>query len=157
MNKLIVIAEKGEFKLIERLQEMNLVEKSIPVLVTGVGGFNMIRSLKDLPKDTELINIGYAGSRNLPIDQFYQVSLSMLHHPDVDYDEPAYPLNTISGCKAVPCYTSTNFVLQSDIDDCLFDMDLGFIMPFGFKKVTSFKFVSDNLNFEEHHERYVGE
>ena len=56
MKHLVVIAEKEELKLVEKLGYNHY-----PVLITGVGALNVIETLKDIPRDTVLINIGYAG------------------------------------------------------------------------------------------------
>ena len=60
MKRLVVIAEKEELKLVEQLGY-----KDYPILITGVGALNIIESLKDIPKYVNIINIGYAGSKNL--------------------------------------------------------------------------------------------
>ena len=84
MKQLIVIAEKEELKLVEQLEL-----KNIPVLITGVGALNVIQALNELPKDIEIINVGYAGSKNLTPD-FYEVGVVTLNHPNVEYPEPRY-------------------------------------------------------------------
>ena len=59
---LIVIAEKEELKLVE---ELGLQDE--PIIITGVGGINVINALKNIPKNEHIINVGYAGSNNLNI------------------------------------------------------------------------------------------
>ena len=51
------------------------------------------------------------------------------------------------------CLTSTDFVLKSDVEDCLFDMELAYIMALGFENVIAYKYVSDNLDLQEYREK----
>lgn len=147
MNRLIVIAEKEELKLVEQLGL-----KNIPVLITGVGALNVIKTLKDLPKDIEIINVGYAGSKNLTPD-FYEVRSVTLNHPNVEYPEPIYVCKRSGEYISKVCYTGCDFVLHSELEDCLFDMELAYIMTLGFKNVTAYKYVSDNLDLQEYRKK----
>lgn len=148
MNKLIVVAEIEEIKLIDKLNTDEF--KNIPILVTGVGALNVINALNDIPKDTHIINIGYAGSKNLSVNTFYEVSEVTLNHPNVNYNEPVYRLNNHGLYNRVKCLTGCDFVLKSDIDNCVFDMELAYILALGFNLVSSFKYVSDNLDLHEY-------
>lgn len=151
MKTLILIAEEGERKLIEQY----LPNIQADVLVTGVGAYNIMRSLRDLPLDTDIINIGYAGSANYAIGSVVEVTESRLNHPCVTYPEPVFPLQTlglpVADYQAV-CYSGTDFVTQSDYRDCVFDMELAFIVGMGFRHVRSVKIVSDNLSLHAYHE-----
>ena len=102
MERVIVIAEDEERKLIEQV---------IPgcrdrVIVTGVGAFNIIQGLRDIPMDTEILNIGYAGSTNFEIGTVVEVSESKLNHPSVTYEEPTYKLHTTGEYPHAICYTN---------------------------------------------------
>ena len=151
MKKLVVIAEAEEMKLVKELGYDHR-----PVLITGVGALNVIEALKDIPRDTEIVNIGYAGSKDLEPGKFYCVDKVGLYHPNVNYKEPFYDLgyigwldeNTIVYPKK--CLTGCDFVFQSDEKDCLFDMELAYIRALGFEKVISYKYVSDNLDLQEY-------
>ena len=151
MKHLILIAEEGERKLIERY----LPETEGEVLVTGVGAFNIMRSLRNIAPDTPIINIGYAGSSNFEIGTAVEVTEARLNHPQVTYPEPEYKLQPlckpIAAMKAV-CYTGTDFVTQSNYNDCVFDMELAFILGMGFSNVSAIKIVSDNLSLHSYHE-----
>ena len=163
---LIVIAEEGERKLIEKY----IPDCKWDVLVTGVGAVNVIRSLRDLPRDTHILNIGYAGSANFEIGTLVEVSEVRLNHPNCKYDEPivhvspcdlsnnapgtaqdAQSLFPIADRRAV-CYSNCDFVLQSDYKDCVFDMELAYIAALGFERVSALKVVSDNLSLHAYHE-----
>lgn len=154
MKRLVVIAEKEELKLVEQLGY-----KNYPVLITGVGALNVMEALRDIPKDVSIINIGYAGSKNLEPGKFYAIDGVSLYHQNVKYIEPSYSLgynSWVGGVEPltpVKCLTSTDFVLKSDVEDCLFDMELAYIMALGFENVIAYKYVSDNLDLQEYREK----
>lgn len=154
MKYLLVIAEKEELKLVEQLGY-----KDYPILITGVGALNIIEALKDIPKDVSIINIGYAGSKNLEPGKFYAIDGVSLYHQNVKYIEPSYSLgyNPWTGggepLTRVKCLTGTDFVLESDVKGCVFDMELAYIKALGFEDVIAYKYVSDNLDLQEYREK----
>ena len=142
---LVVIAEKEELKLVEELGY-----SGYPVLITGVGGLNVVNALKRLSKDTEILNIGYCGSNNLEIGSKVMIRFVRTHHNVADFKEVPLSCITDGGIKRVDCYTSTDFVINTTIkEDCVFDMELAFIRAM-FNNVRSIKVVSDNLNKEDY-------
>ena len=159
MKKLVVIAEKEELKLVEELGYGDW-----QVLITGVGAMNVINALKDLPKDMTIVNIGYAGSKDLEPGKFYAIDRVSLYHPNVNYPEKetylgihyttAYENEELfeANERIVSCYTSNDFVLETDKKGCVFDMELAFIAALGFKDLVAFKYVSDNLDLQEYRE-----
>ena len=136
----IVVATQNELKLVEEMGYKNET-----VIITGVGGLNVIRALKHRPKDTHIINIGYVGSNNIPLGTIVEIGDVQTYHQNVDfYEKP----KTLSGMT--PCYTSTDFVTNTKFrDPCVFDMELAFICAM-FDNVKSIKVVSDNLSLEEY-------
>lgn len=150
MKDLVVIAEKEELKLVEKLG----FTTGYPVLITGVGALNVIEALKDVPKDTRIINIGYAGSKDLPAGKFYGVDYVTLYHPNVNYFETTYNLTETNAYKSTfdlkTCYTGCDFVLNTELSNCLFDMELAYIAAMGFKNIIAYKYVSDNLDLQEY-------
>ena len=164
MKNYILVAEEQEKKLIVDIlggkevanNQFELLDKSLwQLLITGVGAINVIQTLQTLPKDGHYINIGYAGSANFEIGTIVAVTQSHLNHPNANYEEPVFTLKqpTFPLSKPfiqAPCYTHTDFVLQSDYADCIFDMELAFIMALGFENVVSIKHVSDNLSKKEY-------
>ena len=153
MKELVVIAEKEELKLVKELG-FDLY----PVLITGVGALNVIEALKDIPKNTKIINIGYAGSKDLAPGKFYKVDFVTLNHPNVSYFEEKYDLRDLnpygstlfSQFESKTCYTGCDFVLNTELGNCLFDMELAFIAALGFKDIIALKYVSDNLDLQEY-------
>ena len=115
------------------------------VLVTGVGAVNILRALRDVPRDTPIRNIGYAGSNCIPVGTEVCVGRVELYHPHYAYEEPVFQLD-----GNVPCYTSCDFVTETEITEpCVFDMELAFILALGFTNVSALKIVSDSLSTEE--------
>lgn len=138
---IIAVATKSE----EQLARSRY--KDIPIIVTGIGGTNVIKALNHLPKTIKILNIGYAGSNYLPIGTEVRVGKCKLHHPHVKYKEELYKLE-----GDTLCFTSTDFVIESTCQTpCVYDMELAFICALGFK-VEAIKIVSDNLNLKEYEE-----
>ena len=117
-----------------------------------------IQALKHLPKDTEIMNIGYCGSEVFEIGKKLEIIAVKTHHEVADFDEHFMKLNQI--CKGIDdmafCYTSTDFVTKvkkQEKDgfwsDCVYDMELAFIRAM-FDNVRSIKVVSDNLNKKDY-------
>lgn len=121
-------------------------------IVTGSGALNVINALKDIDKETPILNVGYAGSNFIPVGNRVRVGVSRLYHPNVEISEKEYRLD-----GEIVCYTSNDFVVQTEINyPCVFDMELAFIMALGFKNVISEKIVSDNLNLKKFSEVCYG-
>ena len=116
------------------------------IIKTGVGGLNVIESLKKVNKRQKVINFGYVGSNNIPIGTEVEIGRCSLYHPNVDYCEPVYVLN-----GKTMCLTSDDFVLETKIKvPVVFDMELAYILALGFKKIKSIKIVSDNLSIDDY-------
>lgn len=164
MRKLIVIAEECELNLISKLKETNpalrdWLTENVNILITGAGATNVIEALKNVPRDTEIISIGYAGSKDLLPGRFYTIARSAIYHPNVSLvnDNPqvlnVYYMNMpAEPNNLVDCYTSNDFVLDTDMSGCVFDMELSYIVAMGFKSIWSWKYVSDNLDLSQYRE-----
>lgn len=141
--KLIVVATDEEYKVAKKQFKGHLIIK------TGVGGINVIETLKHYRKNLKIVNFGYAGSNYFDIGTEVHIGSCKLYHPNVEYQEPTYILD-----GNVKCYTSNDFVLRADIADikepCVFDMELAYICALGFKNIESIKIVSDNLSLKEY-------
>ena len=152
---LIVIAEKEELKLVE---ELGYGDEQI--LITGVGGMNVIEALKDIPRDTEILNIGYCGSNHYEVGTRLQIIAVGTNHEKAQFTERIKPLNVKLAEKyddTAYCYTSTDFVEKTNkTDPCVFDMELAFIraiMP----NTRAIKVVSDKLSHEQYKTKIKGE
>lgn len=139
---MIVVATDEEYKLAQKRFKDQLIVK------TGVGGINVLETLKNVKKSHKIVNFGYVGSNVLLIGTEVKVGKCKLYHPNVEYKEPTYKLK-----GDVMCYTSNDFVLQTNIQEpCVFDMELAYILALGFKNVESIKIVSDNLSLKDYEE-----
>ena len=139
---MIVVATTAEYN------EAKKRWKDEKIVVTGVGGLNVIKKLQWYNRDTPIINFGYVGSNILPIGTSVDVGECKLYHPNVDYTEPRYSLD-----GDVACYTSNDFVVSTEIKEAVvFDMELAYILAMGFQNVKSTKIVSDNLSIKQYEE-----
>lgn len=145
MSKYLVVATKAELSLPWAECEKGNRE----IIVTGVGGVNVIRALRDLPKDSDILNVGYCGSSSFPIGFTVFVREVRLWHPNVTFDEPTFTLATRGNAI---CLTAGDFVKEGTgmPDKSVVDMELAYIAALGFRHLESIKFVSDNLNYEQY-------
>ena len=130
-EKIIVVAADNEYEQIKPLTNIKIIK-------TGIGNTNVIETLKDLPKTTKIINIGYVGSNLIPKGQVVKVKNCRTFHPVAgEFKEKTYCLN-----GNVDCYTSGDFVLETTITEpVVFDMELATICALGFTNLTSYKVV----------------
>lgn len=140
MSQYIVVATADEIRILDMLPKL----PRLPIIVTGVGGTNVVSALDRLDRDSEIINVGYAGSVDLTKGEIYPVRESRLHHR-VPFLEKTFILPQ----GKVTCLTSSDFVTEGPTG-VLFDMELAFICAMGFKSVVSYKMVSDHCNLEEY-------
>ena len=141
-EKVIVVAADLEYNQIKPLTNIKIIK-------TGIGYTNIIKALKNLNKQTPIINIGYAGSNTIPRGEVVKVKNCYTYHPNAgEFKEDVYKLN-----GNVNCYTSGDFVLETKIKEpVVFDMELASICALGFKNVESYKVVSDTLNMKQFEE-----
>lgn len=139
---MIVVATDEEYKLAKKRF------KGQEIVKTGVGGINILNTLKEADKGQKIINFGYVGSNVIPIGTEVRIGECRLYHPNVEYEEPIYKLD-----GDITCYTSNDFVLETKIKEpVVFDMELAYILALGFKNVESIKIVSDNLSLSQYEE-----
>lgn len=137
---MIVVATEAEYNRFGTGDERTVV--------TGVGYGNVYRALADIPRDTPIINIGYAGSNVIEKGKVCIIGECRHYHPNVDFKEPSFTLD-----GGFVCYTSDDFVTHTDIKEpVVFDMELYAILAMGFTNVQAIKIISDNLSTEEYEE-----
>lgn len=116
------------------------------IVVTGIGGLNVVNALRYISRDTPIYNVGYAGSNCIPKGTRCRIGTVSAYHPHAEFVDRKYVLD-----GDTPCYTSSDFVSHTDIKEpCVFDMELAYILALGFTNVTAEKIVSDNLSAEEY-------
>lgn len=144
MKKYLVVATKGELRI-----PWAECEKDREVIVTGVGGANVIRALRDLPRDSDILNVGWCGSAHFPIGYAVWVRDCRLWHPGVNYKEPTFKINDRGNAL---CLTAGDFVNDGSglPARSVVDMELAYIAAFGFTKISSVKVVSDSCDLPEY-------
>lgn len=144
MKKYLVVATKGELRI-----PWAECEKDREVIVTGVGGANVIRALRDLPRDSDILNVGWCGSAHFPIGYAVWVRDCRLWHPRVNYKEPTFQINDRGNAL---CLTAGDFVNNGSglPARSVVDMELAYIAAFGFTKISSVKVVSDSCDLPEY-------
>lgn len=143
----VVIAEKEELELVKQLGYSHC-----PTLVTGPGGLNMLRALRNLPRDTEILNIGYCGSNNIDVGSTVRVTKVGTNYELAKFGEEMRECVLIDykSDYDAPCYSSTDFVTHTDKEEtCIFDMELAFLRAI-FDNISAIKVVSDNLSIKEY-------
>lgn len=137
-EKVVVVATDQEYSQACKLTKLKVIQ-------TGVASSNVIEALKNLDKSIHIINVGFAGSNNIPVGSIVKVKNSYLYHPNVTFKEKSYNLG-----GQFDCYTSNDFVLKTNLKDpVVFDMELNTICALGFE-VESYKIVSDNLSLNDY-------
>ncbi len=137
--------------LVAEEAEEEMVKKFLPqttCIRTGVGASNVIKTLCQLPSNTKVVNIGYAGSNLLPIGTVTYVKSSYRLMNDTyqfhDYNNPL----TLSK-QGYPCYTSNSFVTEAtNMAPTLYDMELNYMVAFPLHFLGAIKIVSDNLSVD---------
>jgi len=147
MKKYLIVATQKELELPAAKQAVELF--GYTPIVTGVGGVNVIRRVRNLPREAYILNVGYVGSPLLPIGTEVQIGTVHSYHPGITFAEEA---TVISTTDLTPCYTAGDFV-EGNASlplDCVVDMELAYIAAFGFAKIAAVKYVSDNLDYDQY-------
>ena len=138
-NAYLVVATEEELKLIPSDKR--------EAIVTGVGGANAVAALRDIPRDADILNVGYAGSRHLPIGRRITIGRCRTYHPNVTFAEQTFILGSGAGL----CLTAGDFVKEADIPtDAVVDMELAYICALGFTNIKSIKVVSDHFDYDQY-------
>ena len=145
MKEYLVVATKEELDLPQSVYAM---KHGMPAIVTGVGGTNIINALNDLPRDAFMLNVGYCGSEKVPVGTVCNIGMFILYHPNCTFFDREY---TLQNGGMFTCFTSSDFVNGGSLpDDGVCDMELAFIAALGFTRISSVKYVSDGLSYEEY-------
>lgn len=145
-----------EFLVVATREELCLAKHDGPVIITGIGALNVMKALKDLDRDAQILNVGYCGSGAYPIGTHLSIWECTLWHPNIKYNEPTFALRRRTpGLEEARCYTITDFGGDPSVE-AVFEMELAFILGMGFRNVRAIKIVSDNCNFDEYQEAMAG-
>ena len=146
----------NRYLLVATPEELNLEEAQVwkydrTIIVTGPGPTNVIRACRNIPRDSDVLNVGYVGSPNLSPGTKVDIWRAVLWLPKAgivdEYDMDLSPIAT-----GVKCYTVGDFCTSSQGIDpgSVVDMELAYIAAFGFDRLNAVKYVSDNLNKEQY-------
>lgn len=175
-NILFVIAMEKEAKQIAQKLEMKEVsnnlfenkEKNKRLLITGIGkqltAINLTQYLSNQPKPDLIINVGYAGSTDIPIGKWVNISRVYNYEWEIPGEEKyvmlaggSQKLELLNNAKVeeVECYSSESFVTDTDLKEHVaFDMELhsiALICDLYEIPLLSLKKISDNLSLGEYY------
>lgn len=176
-NILIVCAMEKEGKQIAEKLKMKEIscklyenaENNKRLLITGVGkqctAISLTNYLCNNNKPDLIINIGYAGSTDITVGKWVNISKAYNYEWEIPGEEKytmlcggsqKLKLLANSNIEKVECYTSESFVTQTDIKDHVaFDMELhsiSLICDLNEIPLLSLKKISDNLSLENYYE-----
>lgn len=174
-NILIICAMEKEAKSIaERLKlikkEENLYEKeNITLLISGIGkqrtAICLTKYLCKYEKPSKIVNIGYAGSTDIPVGKWVNITRSYNYEWEIPGEEK-YSMLECGNQKLevlkneevekVECYSAECFVVETDIEEHVaFDMELHSIAILCDEyeiPLYSLKKISDNLDIKDYYE-----
>ncbi len=147
-TRYLIVATEAELLLPEAVA---LAKKpDVEIIVTGVGGTNVVKALRRLSRRSIVYNIGYCGSSFFKVGSVVPIDLCRLYHPNCEFDEETFQ---ISGMRRDNiCLTAGDFVLDGAglPARSVVDMELAYIAAFGFHIIHSIKYVSDRFNYQQY-------
>ena len=159
------IVEKLELK---KINENTYRKENITMLITGIGKQRTaIRTMEYLGKNNKpdlIINVGYAGSTDLKIGTWVNITKSYNYDWGIDEEKYSMPdfgnqdLEILENeeIKKVACYSAESFVTKTDLKESIsFDMELhslALTCDMYNIKLLSLKKISDNLSLEKYYE-----
>ena len=153
---------------LKQLNENTYRKDELTMLVTGIGKQRTaIRTMEYLGKNEKpdlIINIGYAGSTDLKVGTWVNITKS--YNYDWGIDEERYSMPDFGNqdleileneeIKKVPCYSSESFVTATDLKESVaFDMELhslALICAMYKIPLLALKKISDNLSLDKYYE-----
>ena len=172
---LIICAMQKEAKFIAEKLKLNKVNENlyrnenISLLISGIGkqrtAIYLTKYLCENKKSSKIINIGYAGSTDIEIGKWVNITRSYNYEWEIPGEEKYSMLDlgnqrlcTLENNKIekVECYSAECFVTDTDIEEHIaFDMELHSIAILCDEydiPLYSIKKISDNLNLEHFYE-----
>jgi len=176
-NILFICAMEKEAKQIAQKLEMKLINKNLyenknenkQLLITGIGkqltAINLTQYLSNNSKPDLIINIGFAGSTDIPIGKWVNISRVYNYEWEIPGEEKyvmlaggSQKLEVLenSNIEQVECYSSESFVTETDLEEHVaFDMELhsiSLICDLYEIPLLSLKKISDNLSLGDYYE-----
>ena len=139
------------------------------MLITGIGkqltAINLTQYLSNNSKPDLIINIGFAGSTDIPIGKWVNISRVYNYEWEIPGEEKyvmlaggSQKLEVLenSNIEQVECYSSESFVTETDLEEHIaFDMELhsiALICDLYEIPLLSLKKISDNLSLGDYYE-----
>ncbi len=176
-NILFICAMEKEAKQIAEKLEMKEINKNLyenenenkRLLITGIGkqltAINLTQYLSNNSKPDLIINIGFAGSTDIPIGKWVNISRVYNYEWEIPGEEKyvmlaggSQKLEVLenSNIEQVECYSSESFVTETDLEEHVaFDMELhsiSLICDLYEIQLLSLKKISDNLSLGDYYE-----
>lgn len=165
--------EKEAIEITKKLN-MKKIDKNIysngneTMLITGIGkqrtAINLTKYLCENKKPEQIINIGYAGSTNLQIGKWVNITKSYNYDWNI-LGEEKYQMSDVgnqqlieikANIPKVECYSAESFITHTDIKETVaFDMELhsiAIICDMYKIPLISLKKISDNLSLDKYYE-----
>lgn len=176
-NILFICAMEKEAKQIAEKLEMKEINKNLyenenenkRLLITGIGkqltAINLTQYLSNNSMPDLIINIGFAGSTDIPIGKWVNISRVYNYEWEIPGEEKyvmlaggSQKLEVLenSNIEQVECYSSESFVTETDLEEHVaFDMELhsiSLICDLYEIPLLSLKKISDNLSLGDYYE-----
>lgn len=175
MRKILYICamKKEAIEITEKLN-MRKIDENVykneyeTMLITGIGkqrtAISLTKYLCENEKPDIIINIGYAGSTDIKVGKWVNITKSYNYEWNIPGEEKYSMLNignqelemTSEDILKVKCYSAESFVTKTDIKESVaFDMELHSIAIICdmFKiPLMSLKKISDNLSLDKYYE-----
>ncbi len=176
-NVLIVCAMEKEAKQIAEKLGMVEVSNSLyenlendnRLLITGIGkqltAISLTKYLCNKEKPDLIINVGYAGSTDIAIGKWVNISRVYNYEWDIPGEEKhvmiaggSQKLELLNNneVETVECYSSESFVTETDIEEHVaFDMELhsvSLICDLNNIPLIALKKISDNLSLDKYYD-----
>jgi len=153
---------------LENINNNTYRKENITMLITGVGkqrtAISIMEYLGKNAKPDLIINVGYAGSTDLKIGEWANITKVYNYEWDIPGEE-RYSMSDVGNqdlkiidadIQKVECYSSESFVTSTTLEDHIaFDMELhsiAIICDMYNIDLISLKKISDNLSLEKYYE-----
>lgn len=153
---------------LEKINENTFRKENITMLITGIGkqrtAISIMEYLGQNEKPDLIINVGYAGSTDLKIGEWANITKVYNYEWDIPGEEKYSMLDVgnqdlkviDADIEKVECYSSESFVTSTNLEGHIaFDMELhsiAIICDMYKIDLISLKKISDNLSLEKYYE-----
>lgn len=174
-NILIICAMPKEAKTIAEKLNLNKIEENlyrknnISLLISGIGkqrtAISLTKYICENDKPDMVINVGYAGSTDIQIGKWVNITKSYNYEWEIpgeekfsflDYGNKELELIENKDIQKVECYSAESFVTKTDLKGHIaFDMELHSVVVICDMyniPVMSLKKISDNLSLDDYYD-----